>query len=112
MQKLKLILIFIILIGCILGGIYWDSKNAEKEKEIRIEAVQEGFVYSKGIITKWHSYKGHTFTIKYKIANKEYEYIGGRDRNPRNLGIGDSILFKYASKDPSKIVTELEDAYY
>jgi hypothetical protein len=112
MDRLKLILTFIILIGCIVGGLYWVSKNAEEEKKVRIATVEEGFTYSKGIITRWHSYKGHTFAIKYKIAGKEYEYIEGRDMNPRKLGVEDSIVFKYALKDPNMIITELEDAFY
>jgi|GEM_PF-1097717 len=112
MDKLKLILTFIILIGCILGGLHWVSITADEKKVTRMETVETGFKYSKGLIVEKHSYKGHSIKLRYQIGNKVYEQILGWDNNPKNLRVGDSILFKYAVKDPGMIITELEKAYY
>ncbi len=112
MEKLKLVLTFVILIGCVLAGLYWVSTTAEEKKATRIEIVENGFEYSKGIIIEKHSYKGHSITLRYRIGNKVYEQILGWDSNPKKLKVGDSILFKYATEDPNMVITELENAYY
>jgi len=111
MEKLKLVLTFAILIGVIVGFLYWISNKAEKDKIDRVSHVEKSYKYSKGIIVQKHSYKGHSIRVKYKIGNVDYEYTGGWDNNPRNIGVGDSISFKYATDNPKLIVTELENSY-
>jgi hypothetical protein len=111
MEKLKLELTFLWIIGAIALGFYWLSKDAEKIKSYRIDAISHGYSYSKGIISAKHSYKGRTLGVKYQIGGVEYDCIRNWDNNPRNLGVGDSISFKYASDNPKIIITELENSY-
>lgn len=111
MEKLKLALTFTLMIGVIGGLLYWVSNTAENNKNSRVSHVEGSYRYSKGVITRKHSYKGHSITIKYKIDDLEHEYTGGWDNNPQNLGIGDSILFKYSINNPELIITELEEGY-
>jgi carbohydrate-selective porin OprB len=111
MDKLKLALTFAIMICAIGGFLYWISNQAEKDKLDRVSHVGKSYSYSKGIIVQKHSYKGHSIRIKYKIDNVDYEYTGGWDSNPRNIGVGDSISFKYSTDNPKLIITELEDGY-
>ncbi len=111
MDKLKLVFTFVIMIGVIGGFLYWISNKAEKDKIDRVLHVGKSYKYSKGIIVQKHSYKGHSIDVKYKIDNVDYEYIGGWDNNPRNIGVGDSISFKYSTDNPKLIITELENSY-
>ena len=111
MDKLKLALTFAIMIGVIGGLLYWISNKAEKDKIDRVSYVGKSYKYSKGVIVKKHSYKGQSIAVKYKIDNVDYEYAGGWDNNPRNIDVGDSILFKYSTDNPKLIITELEDSY-
>lgn len=111
MEKLKLVLTFVGIIGAIALGFYWLSKDAEKSKSDRIEAMSHGYSYSKGVISAKHSYKGRTIDVKYQIGGVEYDCTRNWDNNPRNLDVGDSILFKYATDNPKIIITELENSY-
>ncbi|MCD0489524.1 hypothetical protein LPB86_14880 [Pedobacter sp. MC2016-14] len=112
MEKLKLSLTFVTIIGIIAFGFYWISKDAERSESGRITAMSHGYKYSKGIITDIHSYKGKTVEVKYQIGSVYYYCKRNWDNNPRNLDVGDSIVVKYATKNPEFIVTELEDVYY
>lgn len=111
MDKLKLALTFGLIIGGIALGLYWISKDAEKSKSDRINAMNQGYKYSKGIISEMHFYKGHSIEVEYQIDGVYYDCTRGWDNNPRNLGVGDSVSFKYATSNPKFIMTELEDGY-
>lgn len=111
MDKLKLALTFGIIIGLIALGLYWVSKDAKKSEFDSINAISHGYKYSKGIISRKHSYKGKSIRVKYQIEGVCYETSLGWDSNPRNLGIGDSVSFRYATENPEYIITELEDDY-
>lgn len=111
MEKLKLVLTFVIIIAATGGFLYWISNKAEKEKNDRVLHVEKKYKYSKGIIVQKHSYKGHSIDVKYRIDNVDYEYTGGWDNNPKNLDVDDSISFKYSIDNPELIITELEDIY-
>lgn len=111
MDKLKLTLTFVIIIGVIALGFYWLSKDADKSKSDTLNAIKRGYKYSKGIISDMHSYKGRTLEVKYRINGVYYDCIRNWDTNPRHLNTGDSILLKYATDNPELIVTELEDSY-
>ena len=111
MDKLKLALTFGIIIGVIGLGLYWVAKDAEKSKSDRMNAMSQGYKYSKGIISEMHSYKGHSIEVKYQIKGVHYESSLGWDSNPRKLGVGDSVSFRYATENPEYIITELEDDY-
>lgn len=111
MDKLKLALTFGMVIGVIAIGLYWVSKNAEKSEFDRIKAMSHGYKYSKGIIWRMHSYKGKSINVKYQIEGVYYESSRGWDSNPRDLGVGDSVSFRYATENPEYIITELEDDY-
>jgi len=111
MNTVKLILTFIIIVGIIVGGLYWISMNAKEEKSDKLEHINKNYEYAKGIILKKKSYKGHSIEVKYRIGNKEYNYVGGWDNNPNNLGKGDSISLRYAIDNPELILTELDKEY-
>jgi len=111
MEKLKLALTWVAIIGVITLGFYWISKDAEKSESEEIEAMSHGYSYSKGVISEKHSYKGRTIHVKYRIDGVEYECKRNWENNPRNLGVGDSVSFKYATDNPKIIITELEDGY-
>jgi len=70
-----------------------------------------GYRYSKGIISQKYSYKGKNVQVKYQINGVSYESTRGWDSNPKRIGIGDSITFRYAISNPNLIITELEDSY-
>jgi hypothetical protein len=111
MEKIKIAVTFAIIIGLIGGGLYWISKNAEKSKAESIMYMNQGYKYGKGIIIQKHSYKGRSLEVKHQINGLEYECTRNWDNNPRNIGVGDSILFKYATHNPKVIITELENDY-
>jgi len=111
MERIKLTLTFAIMISLIGGVLYWISTKAEKDKSDRMSQVAKSYKYSKGIIVKISSYKGHSIKVKYRIRDMDYEYTGGWDYNPKNIGVGDSISFKYATTNPSLIITEVEDGF-
>jgi hypothetical protein len=92
-------------------GFYWLSKSAEKSKSDRISIMSHGYKYSKGIIEEKHSYKGQTVTVRCQIDGVYYDCIRNWDTNPRNIGVGDSISFKYATNNHKVIITELEYRY-
>ena len=108
------IILILFNIGCavvIIGTLYWCSERTDKKIKERIETVNKNYEYSKGIITDFHSYKGHSINIKYLISNKQYEFSGGWDKNPKALGEGDSIRFRYSLEKPDLIISELEDEF-
>lgn len=111
MDKIKLLLTFIVIVGIIGGGLYWVATNASRGKKIKMEHINKGYGYGKGIILDKKSYKGHSIEVRYQISGKEYNYSGGWDKNPRNLNVGDSIEFKYALDAPDQIITELNNEY-
>ncbi|MVT40797.1 hypothetical protein GO495_09425 [Chitinophaga oryziterrae] len=111
MNRIKLILTFIVIVGIIGGLLYLIAINANKAKSDKIEHINKNYGYAKGIIVKKKSYKGHSIEVKYQIGNKEYKYTGGWDNNPNNLGEGDSIKFRYAIDNPELILTELNNGY-
>jgi uncharacterized protein (UPF0333 family) len=75
MEKLKLALTWLVILGVIALGFYWLSKNAEKTKSEETKAMSHGYGYSKGIISEKHSYKGRTIHVKYRIGGIDYECI-------------------------------------
>ncbi|WP_343321594.1 hypothetical protein [Sphingobacterium multivorum] len=111
MERLKLILFFVVLIVIISGGLYWTGTTGEKEKMERVEIVNKNHGYVRGLVTKIFSYKGHSIHVKYIVNGVEYESRTGWDYNPKGINEGDSIWLKYATEDPSLIITELEKAY-
>lgn len=111
MEKLKIVFTLLSITIAIGLGLYWISVNAEKEQIERSQLMKEGFAESKGIITSIKHNKGHTLRVKYMLNNKEYEYSGGWDHNPKRLDVEDSISFKYSIKRPDVLITELEDEY-
>ncbi|ASZ09867.1 hypothetical protein KTO58_26595 [Chitinophaga pendula] len=111
MDKMKLLITFIVIVGVIGGGLYWIAANAGREKKIKIEQLNKGYGYGKGIIVDKKFYKGHSIEVRYQISGKEYTYSGGWDKNPRNLNVRDSIEFKYALDTPVQIITELNNEY-
>jgi hypothetical protein len=111
MDKLKAVLVFVIIIIVIGSFLYWVASSVDKQKKDNIEKVEEGYKYSKGIITDIHSYKGHSIEIKYNIEGINYVYTGGWDYNPKKLNVNDSISFKYSINNPKLIITELETKY-
>jgi hypothetical protein len=111
MEKLKIVLFFVVLTGIIVGGIYWVGTIGEKEKTARIETVNKKHQYVRGFVTKLSSYKGHNINVKYTVDNMEYESSTGWDINPNRINEGDSIWLKYATEDPRLIITELENDY-
>ncbi|NLU91546.1 hypothetical protein [Chitinophaga sp. Ak27] len=111
MNRLKIVLIFIVIIGVITGALYFISESANKSKSAKLELINKRYGYSKGIIIRQQSYKGHGIEVKYQIKGKEYKYAGGWDTNPRDLREGDSINFRYALDAPEMIVTELDNGY-
>lgn len=111
MNKIKLILTFVVIIGVMVFGLYWIATNAARTKADRIKRVNKEYGYGKGIILDLKSYKGHSIEIKYKVAGRDYTYSGGWDNNSRNLGEGDSIAIRYALDAPEFIITELDNEY-
>jgi len=111
MEKLKLAFTWLIILGVMALGFYWVSKNAEKRKYEETKAMSHGYGYSKGIISEKHSYKGHSIRVKYQIGGIEYVCIRGWDSNPLDLGVGDSISFRYATGNHKIIITEMENDY-
>lgn len=110
MNRLKISLTFIIMMGVLTCFIYWYVSGGQEEDKKRITMVQNGYEYGRGLITKMFYYKGHSIHVSYKINGFSYEHEGGWD-DSKGFSTGDSITFKYALKDPSKIITELEDEY-
>lgn len=110
-EKLQVTLTMLTITACLVGGLYWVGMNAEREGAERKTALNKGSQYGKGIISSIHYYKGHTVSVKYKVDGKNYECQGGWDHNPKHLGKTDSISFRYATSDPSLIITELENEY-
>lgn len=111
MERLKIVMIFVVIIVCFGSFFYWNSKRLVKEREERIATVESNYRYSKGILAK-KFYRGKTLRVKYKIQEKVYEYRGGWDVNPNDLSEGDSISFKFAIGNPNMIITEMENVYY
>lgn len=110
-EKIQLILFNIFLAIIICGLLYYCSNSSEKKIKERIAIVNSSYEYSSGMITDFHSYKGHGIEVKYIIKNKSYNFKGGWDKNPKNLKEGDSIKFRYYTEDPQLIITELENEY-
>jgi hypothetical protein len=111
MNKVKLVLTLTLILGICLGALYWIAKNASKSRTDKMDHINKNYSYSKGIIVGKRSFKGHSIEVKYQIGSKEYNYTGGWDSNPNNLGEGDSISFRYALDAPELIVTELHNGY-
>ena len=85
--------------------------NREINDKERLKFIKERSGYSRGLITSFHSYKGRTLTVKYKVDNNEYEYNNGWDHNTQRLGEGDSITVRYSIERPDLAITELEEEY-
>lgn len=110
MNKLKVGLTFVIMMGVLISIVYLYVNSGEEEDKERITIVQRGYKYGKGVITKMFHYKGHSVYVSYKINGVAYEYVGGWD-DSKGLNTGDSISFKYAISNPSMIITEVENEY-
>lgn len=110
-DKVKLILISIIIVSFAIGGLYWVREETAARKKNVLKHINKGWGVGKGIIVEMHAYKGHSIDIKYRIGEREYNYSGGWDKNPDMLRKGDSIKFRYALDAPELIVTELDRAY-
>ncbi len=111
MEKAKIIFVNIVILSMVVGGLYWLSTSANNRNEERIESVNAECGYSKGIITDIKSYKGHSLTVRYRMYNKEFYSKESWDKNEKRLREGDSIFIRYSIKDPTLIITELEDEY-
>ncbi|TWF32855.1 hypothetical protein FHW36_113110 [Chitinophaga polysaccharea] len=111
MKGVKLVLIFVVIIAVVAGLLYFISTTANKSKSDKLELINKRYGYSKGVIVRLQSYKGHSIEVKYQIGNKDYKYGGGWDSNPHGLRKGDSISFRYALDAPEMIVTELDEGY-
>ena len=113
MGRLKLVIVLFAISAIILTGLYLVCKSMLRAEQKKTDAFSNGFKYSKGVIVNIHYYKRQTLVIRYTIANKDYTYGGGWDknRNPHRLSAGDSIAFKYATSDPNYVITELERDY-
>jgi len=110
-DKLKLIITNLIIAGLVFGALYYFSIRTEKEIEDRINTVNQDYGFSKGIITDYHSYKGHSLDVKYTVNGKEYLFEGAWDSNSKHLEKGDSINIRYSLRHPELIITELENEY-
>jgi hypothetical protein len=110
-DKAKLYIVIIVFMALIVCGLYFIANYAEKKIKERVSKVNSTYKYSKGIITEYQSYKGHSVHVKYEINNNNYEFSGKWDINPGKLREGDSIRFRYYTKDPEFIITELEKEY-
>ncbi|CAG4993613.1 hypothetical protein DYBT9275_01201 [Dyadobacter sp. CECT 9275] len=111
MKKIKLILLNILLIALVCTGLYVFVNRIEKEHQVRLETVNRSYNYSRGLITDFKSYKGHSLVVRYKIGSRYFEFSGGWDSNPKRLSEGDSISFRYSVENPRYIITELEKEY-
>ncbi|WP_147243305.1 hypothetical protein [Chitinophaga flava] len=99
----------IILLGVL--GLMYDARISKEERESELAHINANFEYGTGIITDLKSYKGHSVHIQYKIGVNTYSQSTGWDTNPKQLKVGDSILFRYAVDSPQLIVSELQNAY-
>jgi hypothetical protein len=110
-EKVKLVFCVLLMAGVVVGLLYWLATDSDKANSHRIATVNQSYNYGKGIIVSMHSYKGHSITLNYAIKDSTYQFVGGWDKNPNGLGVGDSISFKYSTVDPNLVVTEMEDSY-
>jgi hypothetical protein len=108
-EKIKVILTLAGIIAFIAGALILFARHTSKTIAARIEHVNKGYEYGKGVIVDMKYYKGHSLEVKYQIAGKDYLYSGGWDKN--SLDEGDSIKFRYALDAPELIITELENEY-
>ncbi|MCW3467939.1 hypothetical protein [Chitinophaga nivalis] len=111
MNKVKLVLTFVIIIGIVVIGLYCLDMYASKSKSDKLDQINKNYGYSKGIIMRKRSYKGRSIEVKYQIGSKEYNYHGGWDHDPYSLREGDSITFRYALDAPELIITALDNDY-
>ena len=111
-EKLQKAITLTVIFLVIIGALYLLVKRGEKERGIRLNMLNKGYKYGRGIITKKFNYKGNSITVEYTVNKKSYENIRGWDINPRHIGEGDSITFKYAIVDPVYIITEMSKDYY
>ncbi|TWR30000.1 hypothetical protein FPZ43_09130 [Mucilaginibacter pallidiroseus] len=110
-EKKDALVTLLVITAIIISGLYWLGKTSDQENTVRLKAVNNGCVYTNGVITLIFYYKGKSIHIKYVVKGKEYEYIGGWSNNPRHLGKNDSVRIRYATSDPSLVITELEDGF-
>ncbi|MEC5145468.1 hypothetical protein [Chitinophaga sp. 212800010-3] len=110
-DSVKSVLIVIFLSSIIAGSLFWLSVNAERNKAEKLDRINQGFNYTKGVIVNKSSYKGHSIKVRYVINETVYVYEGGWDKDPNNLSVGDSINLKYALSTPELAITELENEY-
>lgn len=99
------------ILGIVCTGLYLLIKNSEQKNKIRLNNINQGFQYSKGVITNIKYYKGHSLTVRYIVKNKIYTFNGGWDFNPNKLSKGDSISIRFSTNTPQYIITELEKEY-
>jgi hypothetical protein len=111
MYKISISVMLAVAVVVIGGGLYWIATYSAKTEAFKLERINKGFGYGKGIIVDKISYKGHSINVKYQIEGKYYIYFGGWGKNPQNLQEGDSIKFRYALDAPELIVTELDNGY-
>ncbi|HEY0056623.1 MAG TPA: hypothetical protein VGB63_14815 [Pedobacter sp.] len=81
MEKLKLILVNLVILAVVTGGLYWLHISATNGNKKRLDLVDANYSYSKGIITDIKSYKGHSLTVEYRINYKDFSFKGSWDKN-------------------------------
>lgn len=111
MKKVSLILTNLFILGIVCTGLYLLIKNSKQEDKIRLENINQEFLYSRGVITNIKYYKGHSLTVRYIVNGKIYTYNGGWDFNPKRLSEGDSISIRFSTNSPQYLITELEKEY-
>ncbi|GAA3989173.1 hypothetical protein FHS10_000389 [Mucilaginibacter dorajii] len=94
-----------------IGSLELYDIKRNKDKVIKLAEIHKAPLYLKGLITYFHSSKGHSISIKYNVHGISYEYNGGWDRNVQQLKAGDSIWIKCSVKQPELAICELEDGY-
>ena len=110
-MRWKLIIVNLFILLIVVTGLYWIVSNHEASNNERFTGVNSQSQHSRGVIKDLTSYKGHSITLEYTVAGKNYTYNGGWDSNPKNLQIGDSINLRYSLNNPKQVITELEDEF-
>ena len=109
-EKIKVGVTIILMLAISFSIVYLYVSGGEKENEERIATVLNDYKYSRGIINKKFSYKGHSVHIAYRINGVDYEAINGYDTS-KGLNEGDSILFMYSTIHPEMIISEMENDF-
>lgn len=111
-SKFQVGLTLIVLVLIVIGGLWLVSNISDNARTSKINTINNNqSAYAKGVIVKMSSYKGRALVVQYKIGHTDYSHGGGWDHNPKHLGEGDSINFRYSVLTPQLIITEMEEGY-